>query len=591
MKVAAFLSVYWIQALAIDPKTFSLISAFTSHTIAKSAVIFSCWSTSDMVFMMKFMSAKGMFVSIYNTDEEITTMKMLQTKYEHVAVIVDLQCGRSDRILETAHESNYVRRLHHWLLLSSPESRITNTLDPQSAPLDSNVIVASLEPSSKHVVLHDVYTLGTREALTVTPARVWTPGQPVPPSPRRDNFGGVLINAATIVIEDTMNLTLTDSWGYPKIGSRCYDGVVGLLECGDIEIGAVGLLQKDARLDRIDYAGETIDFGGKFMFLKPSLSEVSNIYTLPFNSSVWIAYTVIMAILTVALYMSQRMEQHTNPDEPPLLFGDAALNSLALICQEGTPRSPESMSSRILFMFILMLSLFLTTSYSAIIVSLLQMSSNTINSLSELLDSSFTLSMKNIIYNTNFVNDSKDPLVKKLYYEKIYRQPFDQAFTTQAEGVEKIRRGLHAFYGDAAAYKVMSDTYEEDEKCRLKEITINPSNTMAIPVKKGSPYKELITQKVLWLRERGMIDREYKRWFVQKSKCDSDSRGFVSVRIGDFYPTLVVLGFGVGGSIAFFILEFLYHKLKYGTCWPTHPTTPRDKSARVTEVQQRLFIN
>jgi hypothetical protein len=28
-----------------------------------------------------------------------------------------------------------------------------------------------------------------------------------------------------------------------------------------VEIGAIGLLQKDARLDRIDYAGETIDFG------------------------------------------------------------------------------------------------------------------------------------------------------------------------------------------------------------------------------------------------------------------------------------------------------------------------------------------
>jgi len=70
----------------------------------------------------------------------------------------------------------------------------------------------------------------------------------------------------------------------------------------------------------------------------------------------------------------------------------------------GTSRSPERFSSRIVFLFILMLSLFLTTSYSAIIVSLLQTSSNAINSLTDLLDSSFKLSMREIDYNTKLVN-------------------------------------------------------------------------------------------------------------------------------------------------------------------------------------------
>jgi hypothetical protein len=54
---------------------------------------------------------------------------------------------------------------------------------------------------------------------------------------------------------------------------------------------------------------------------------------------------------------------------------------------------------------------------------------------------------------------------------------------------------LYAFYVGSEAYKVMSDTYEEHEKCRLKEISINPSNVLAFPVKKGSPYREHITQK------------------------------------------------------------------------------------------------
>ena len=58
-----------------------------------------------------------------------------------------------------------------------------------------------------------------------------------------------------------------------------------------------------------------------------------------------------------------------------------------------------------------------------------------------------------------------------------------------------MRQGMYAFYGDGDAYRIMSDTYEEDEKCRLKEVLINPTNMLGFPVKKGSPYREHITQK------------------------------------------------------------------------------------------------
>jgi hypothetical protein len=82
-----------------------------------------------------------------------------------------------------------------------------------------------------------------------------------------------------------------------------------------------------------------------------------------------------------------------------------------------------------------------------------------------------------------------------MFYSKLYTRPYKQAFTTEEIGVENLRKGLHAFYAASEAYKIMSDTYEESEKCRLKEILINPSNVLAFPVKKGSPYREHITQK------------------------------------------------------------------------------------------------
>ena len=72
-----------------------------------------------------------------------------------------------------------------------------------------------------------------------------------------------------------------------------------------------------------------------------------------------------------------------------------------------------------------------------------------------------------------------------------------------------------------------------------------------------------------------MSDREVKIWFTQKPKCDSNSQGFVSVRIKDFYPTLVVLTIGILVSILMFIIELFYHKTKYGTYRPSNkPVSP-----------------
>jgi hypothetical protein len=97
--------------------------------------------------------------------------------------------------------------------------------------------------------------------------------------------------------------------------------------------------------------------------------------------------------------------------------------------------------------------------------------------------------------NTILLQDTTDPVIKKLFHDKLFRRPFHESFVSQEEGMERIRHGLHAFYGDAASYKVVSDSYEEDEKCRMKELHISAGISLGIPVKKGTPYREHLTQK------------------------------------------------------------------------------------------------
>ena len=55
-----------------------------------------------------------------------------------------------------------------------------------------------------------------------------------------------------------MNVTPVESRGLPVNNTKRYDGMIGLLQSGDIEIGAAGLMILAPLLDVIDYAGDTV---------------------------------------------------------------------------------------------------------------------------------------------------------------------------------------------------------------------------------------------------------------------------------------------------------------------------------------------
>jgi hypothetical protein len=94
-----------------------------------------------------------------------------------------------------------------------------------------------------------------------------------------------------------------------------------------------------------------------------------------------------------------------------------------------------------------------------------------------------------------FFQEITDPTAEKVFKEKLYTQPVHEAFISDEVGMERIRRGMNAFHGLDGAYKIISDTFEEHEKCRFKEIKLFEANHVGFPIRKGSPYTEHIRQR------------------------------------------------------------------------------------------------
>ena len=86
--------------------------------------------------------------------------------------------------------------------------------------------------------------------------------------------------------------------------------------------------------------------------------------------------------------------------------------------------------------------------------------------------------------------------MRRLFQEKLYPQPPGVAFTSPEVGMERVKGGLVAFHGDmASGYKIISDTFQEHEKCRLRSVQMMTTVKITIPVAKKSPYAEHIRQK------------------------------------------------------------------------------------------------
>ncbi|XP_068084829.1 ionotropic receptor 75a-like [Anabrus simplex] len=367
----------------------------------------------------------------------------------------------------------------------------------------------------------------------------------------------VLVRQLSVKYNFRMREQMANTWGYMKDGN--FDGMVGMLQRGEADMGSAGIVIKKYRLFAIDVTAEVTTFRPNFLFRQPRLSAVANIYLLPFSRGVWATYLSTLVLLTaVVVGIDKRMKKYmpSNGDHPPK-WSDVVFRAMGILCDEGYPATPESLSSRIVLLFMLILSVFHVTSYGACVVSLLQTPSTGYDTLVELLDSPIKMAMQDIPY-----NETDSPIVHRIFKERLYTVPHKQAFMPLNEGVERVRHGMFAFHVDISAYKYIKDTYFEDEKCGLKRVPLFQTQMLSVPIAKNSPYKDLITRGLRWQRETGLINRELKRWTTSKPECANRDASFVSVGLQEFSPVLMVLFVGIGISITLFIVENLVFNLQ-----------------------------
>ncbi|XP_062542163.1 uncharacterized protein LOC134210156 [Armigeres subalbatus] len=522
--------------------------------------------------------------------------------HQHLAVI-DRACPSSERLLT---EARY--RIYHkirWVLLDSTDDDLAAA---ESKETDMLRLVSALEVTGScnlfyfawtkegELVAKDVYRISINSELITSVVAIWRNGafedQQIGKSVavRRKNLQLTPIRT-TLIYTSNYTLSHFDDYESPQIDtitrnsyhiakvlydfylnatmkkkyatSWCYSNIEGM--CSDIignrtDFGAALLFMTQPRLKALSYTKVPIRTFVRIIYKTPNLSTTDNIFELPFDAMVWnctAGLTILAGGLTLAAYLFNR---EMDGDQTPL--SDAAFNIIPVACQQGSNIEAYGISRKAFILVSLIGLMFLEASYSAKIISLIQAPSERISTLKDLLESKLEVATADTPYNRHYLSTSTEPVRRALYEKKLLLKNGSMNIYSVNDGIAKIREGLFAYHVyTSTAYQRVSETYDEVEKCYLRELVFFTNSIGYLPMKMNYTFREHMNVGMMRILETGIFIREHNRMHFSKPSCDR-AVSFRPLNVVDIWFSIELMGWGLGSAILLLSGEIVWRKHK-----------------------------
>ncbi|KAL0271961.1 UNVERIFIED_CONTAM: hypothetical protein PYX00_005108 [Menopon gallinae] len=344
--------------------------------------------------------------------------------------------------------------------------------------------------------------------------------------------------------------------------------MVGQLEKGKADMSTSMMIIRDDRSRVLDFLDAYYRLQTGVLFREPPLASVSNIFLLPFSRDVWIGVVVLTVLIIAALELeavagTRRQWRRTRPDHVEIVF-----SVFYAIAQKSYYWIPVSTAGRLIFFILFTTCLALFTAFSAKIVTVMQSSSSSIDDIEDLTHSSFQFGMQ-----TNFplflvtLEDAipTQRVIREFYREKVMKN-MKELYLEPEIGIERIRRGLFAYEVELpAGYTLISETFEEAEKCGIRELDLFPKPYLSTVLPKYSPLRQIFSPRMRWMAETGHTARIWQRWMPQKPKCEMERIGFISVGLLECHHAILIFMYGAAAAVLIMTGEIVYRKVSMRT--------------------------
>ncbi|KAF0025931.1 hypothetical protein F2P81_022812 [Scophthalmus maximus] len=152
-----------------------------------------------------------------------------------------------------------------------------------------------------------------------------------------------------------------------------------------------------------------------------------------------------------------------------------------------------------------------------------------------------------------FRNKGTNPLEQDSTYAELWRtisksDGMDYSVSSPSEGIRKAKKSPYAFLWDMAVLEYAALT---DDDCT---ITVSGSSVSSkgygIAMQHGSPYRDLFSQKILELQEKGDLDIMKQKWWPRTGRCDLNSHAGAgadgrSLKLHSFAGVFCILAAGL----------------------------------------------
>uniref|UniRef100_A0A8C9TU79 Glutamate receptor n=1 Tax=Scleropages formosus TaxID=113540 RepID=A0A8C9TU79_SCLFO len=360
---------------------------------------------------------------------------------------------------------------------------------------------------------------------------------------------------------------VADSKYGTQLPNGSWNGMIGELinKRADLAVSAITITPE--RENVVDFSKRYMDYSVGILLRKPE--EKINIFSLfaPFDLAVWACIAAAIPVVGVLIFILTRMQSARvrNPPvahQPPPSSVSNSLHSAIWIVygafvQQGGDSVVSSVALRIVMGSWWLFTLVVCSSYTAnlaayLTVSRMDSTIRTFQDLAKQIDLSYGTVRDSAVYDY-FRAKGTNPLEQDSTFAELWRtisknNGQDHSVSSPSEGIRKVSKGPYAFLWDMAVVEYAALT---DDDCTIT-VTGNSmsSKGYGIAMQHGSPYRDLFSQKILELQEKGDLDILKQKWWPRTGRCDLNSHAHVqpdgrALKLHSFAGVFCILAAGL----------------------------------------------
>uniref|UniRef100_A0A8C9WN97 Glutamate receptor n=1 Tax=Scleropages formosus TaxID=113540 RepID=A0A8C9WN97_SCLFO len=405
---------------------------------------------------------------------------------------------------------------------------------------------------------------------------------------------------------------VADSKYGTQLPNGSWNGMIGELinKRADLAVSAITITPE--RENVVDFSKRYMDYSVGILLRKPE--EKINIFSLfaPFDLAVWACIAAAIPVVGVLIFILTRMQSARvrNPPvahQPPPSSVSNSLHSAIWIVygafvQQGGDSVVSSVALRIVMGSWWLFTLVVCSSYTAnlaayLTVSRMDSTIRTFQDLAKQIDLSYGTVRDSAVYDY-FRAKGTNPLEQDSTFAELWRtisknNGQDHSVSSPSEGIRKVSKGPYAFLWDMAVVEYAALT---DDDCTIT-VTGNSmsSKGYGIAMQHGSPYRDLFSQKILELQEKGDLDILKQKWWPRTGRCDLNSHAHVqpdgrALKLHSFAGVFCILAAGLLLACLVAGLEVWWNaRLSLSvTSSPSLCLTLQDKEVNLEQVHRRM---